>query len=223
MLVILVRTAVLYILLSILLRGMGKRQIGELEVGEVITTFLLSEIIALPIADTDISLLAGAIPAIFIFSAEILVSAAKNKFNPLKRIVDGSPSYIIYKGRFLQGALKENRISIEEFLCSLRALGVFSIESVEYAILEMNGTVSVLQKDEELPLSKNSFSEEKSEGMSHALIVDGVVQKRALALVGKDEKWLERYLASRGALCRDTFLLTVNDRGDVSYIEKEKE
>ena len=220
MLVILVRTAVLYILLSVLLRGMGKRQIGELEVGEVITTFLLSEVIALPIADTNVSLLAGAIPAIFIFSAEILISAAKNKFNPLKRVVDGSPSYIIYKGRLLQNALKENRISIEEFLCSLRTMGIFSIDSVDYAILEMNGTISVLQKDEELPLTKKACREE-NEGMSHALIVDGVIQKRALALVGKDEEWLEEYLAGRGLLFCDTFLLTLNDQGGVHYIPKE--
>jgi uncharacterized membrane protein YcaP (DUF421 family) len=200
---------------------MGKRQIGELEVGEVITTFLLSEIIALPITDTNLSLLAGAIPAIFIFSAEILISAAKNRFNPLKRVVDGSPVYIIYKGKLLQSALKENRISIEEFLCSLRSMSIFSIDSVEYAILEMNGTVSVLLKDEELPLTKKSRLE-TSEGMAHAIVVDGSIQRKALRLVGRDEKWLEKYLRARDLSLSDTFLLTLNDHGDVQLIEKEK-
>ena len=220
MLVILIRTAVLYVLLSILLRGMGKRQIGELEVGEVITTFLLSEIIALPIADTNLSLLQGAIPAIFIFSAEILISTVKNKCNPLKRVVEGSPSYIIYKGKLLQSALKENRISIEELLCSLRTLGVFSIDAVEYAILETNGTVSVLQKDEELPLTKKSRTQ-KSEGMAHALVLDGAVQKHALSLIGKDETWLKGYLEGRGLSLDEVFLLTINDQGNVQSIQKE--
>ena len=102
---IIIRTAIIYILLSFELRIMGKRQIGELDVSELVSTLLISELAAIPIDDPDIPLLNAIIPMLFILSAEILLSTVKNKSEKLKRIIDGEPTYIIYKGRLLQSAL----------------------------------------------------------------------------------------------------------------------
>ena len=222
MLLILIRTAILYLLLSILLRGMGKRQIGQLEVGEMITTFLLSEVIALPIADKNLSLLAGIVPALFIFCCEILLSALKNRISALKRIVEGEPVYLIYKGKLLQSALKDNRISLNELLCSLRGMGVFAPETVEYAILEANGTVSVMQKESYAPLSKQMLYEKEDEGMSHPVVIDGEIQKKALALTGKSEKWLLSHLQKEQLPLQAVFLLTINDKGQIHTTKKER-
>lgn len=221
MLLILIRTAILYLLLSVLLRGMGKRQIGQLEVGEMITTFLLSEVIALPIADKDLSLLAGIVPALFIFACEVLLSALKNRISPLKRIVEGEPVYLIYKGKLLQAALKDNRISLNELLCSLRGMGVFAPETVEYAILETNGTISVLQKDDATPPSLKALRGQADEGMSHALIIDGEIQQKSLRLIEKTEKWLLAHLKKENISLAEVFLLTVNDKGEICTIKKD--
>ena len=221
MLLILIRTAILYLLLSVLLRGMGKRQIGQLEVGEMITTFLLSEVIALPIADKDLSLLAGIVPALFIFCSEILLSSLKNRSASIKRMVEGTPVYLIYKGTLMQSALRENRISLNELLCSLRGMGVFAPETVEYAILETNGTVSVMQKASAAPLSAKGLRGEEDEGMSHPLILDGEIQKKALSLVGKSEAWLLSHLAKKKIPLSAVFLLTVNDKEEIHIIKKE--
>ncbi len=223
MLLILIRTAILYLLLSVLLRGMGKRQIGQLEVGEMITTFLLSEVIALPIADKNLSLLAGVVPALFIFSCEVLLSAIKNRITPLKRIVEGEPVYLIYKGKLLQSSLKDNRISLNELLCSLRGMGVFAPETVEYAILEANGTVSVLQKEDAVPPSKQALFGREDEGMSHPLIIDAEIQRNSLRLIGKSEDWLLSHLKKENLPLDEVFLLTVNDKGEIYTTRKDME
>ena len=113
---IVVRTVIIYITLSISLRIMGKRQIGELDVGELVSTLLISEIASIPIDDPDIPLMNAVMPILFILSLEILISTIKNKSEKMKGLIEGKPQYIIYKGRVLQKVLNENRISINEIL-----------------------------------------------------------------------------------------------------------
>ena len=91
---IFIRTIIIYIILNIMLKIMGKRQIGELEVNELVSTLLISEIGALPISDTDIPLLPSIIPILFIASGEVIISIVKNKSAPLKRVIEGEPAYI---------------------------------------------------------------------------------------------------------------------------------
>ena len=159
MLSIFIRTIIIYILLSIMLKLMGKRQIGELEVNELVSTLLISEIAAIPISESNVPLLAAIIPIVFICTLEIFLSALKNKWHGLKHVVEGEPVYIIYKGKLLQDALDENRISINELLCEMRIQGIGSISEVYYAILEQNGKLSLLKtgpvmmKLKRLPLS----------------------------------------------------------------------
>lgn len=205
---ILIRTIIIYILLTSALKIMGKRQIGELDVGELITTLLISELATIPIDDPDLPLLNAVLPILLIFSLEIIISSLKNRSERLKRLLESSPVYIIYKGKLSERALVDNRISLNELLCELRLLNVKDISDVDYAILEQNGKISVVQKSDG--------------GVAHSLIIDTVILKDNLKRLGLSEEWIEKRLKERGAKTEEVLLLTVSDDGSITLIKKEK-
>lgn len=209
MISIFIRTIIIYIVLSVMLKIMGKRQIGELEVNELVTTLLISEIGALPISDSDIPLLASIIPILFIASTEVIISIVKNKSALIKRVVEGEPSYIIYKGRLRQKALGENRISINEVLTEMRTQGIADLSDVRYAILEQNGKISFLKASD-------------SPNISKALVVDTKPNVKSLKEEGLSMEWLEKKLKEEKTHLDEVFLLTVNEDGIVSIIRKER-
>ena len=205
---ILIRTIIIYILLTSALKIMVKRQIGELDVGELITTLLISELATIPIDDPDLPLLNAVLPILLIFSLEIIISSLKNRSERLKRLLESSPVYIIYKGKLSERALVDNRISLNELLCELRLLNVKDISDVDYAILEQNGKISVVQKSDG--------------GVAHSLIIDTVILKDNLKRLGLSEEWIEKRLKERGAKTEEVLLLTVSDDGSITLIKKEK-
>lgn len=203
---IFIRTVIIYCSITIAIKMMGKRQLGELEVSELVSTLLVSEIAALPIADPDIPLLNAIIPLLLIVSLEIIISAAKNKYEGLKKLIEGEPIFIIYKGRLNQKALRENRISINEVLCEMRTLGVGDISDVNYAILEQNGKLSILKND-------------IKEKLAHTIIIDKRIDEKNLKLLGYDGKWLEAELKKHGISRNEVFLMTVDDYGNTNVIK----
>ena len=228
---VLIRTAILYIFLNIIMRFMGKRQIGELEVSDMITTLLLSELVAIPISDVNLPILNGIVPILFIFACELFLSSFKNRSQKLKTVLEGRPRYIIYKGRLLQGALKKSRISLNEFLSALRTNGIFSIATVEYAVLEANGSVTTLLKSEDSPPTVAELDEKRPSGkkrtghapMAHALIIDGEVMEKSLSLLGLNREWLEQQLQKEKLEVCEVFLFSYSENGERLVIEKEEE
>lgn len=206
---IFIRTLFIYLFLSISIKIMGKRQIGELEVEELVSTLVISEVAALPIADPDIPLMNAIIPVLFIVCLEIIISYVKNKSALLKKYVEGEPIYLVYRGKLLQNVLKENRLSINELLCEMRIQGVSSIEEVDYAVLEQNGSISIFKKDD-TPLS-------------HSVITDGEVDLKMLSELGHDEKWLNKQLSKKNVTAEGVFLMTVDDNDGIYIIRKETE
>ena len=202
-----VRTIIIYILLNFSLRIMGKRQIGELDVGELVSTLLISEIAAIPIDDTDIPLLNAIVPALLLLSFEIILSTVKNKSEKLKRRIEGEPVFLIYRGKLRQRALDENRLSVNELLSELRIQGAADISDVEYAVLEQNGNMSVVTKSDT--------------ALAHSLIIDGEVIEKTLKSMGYDEKWLRTRLEENKIKKSEVLLLTVNDSGDINIIRKD--
>ena len=204
---IVVRTVIIYALLLFALRIMGKRQLGELDAGELVSALLISEFATIPIDDPDIPLVNAILPILLILSLEILLSTIKNKSEKLKHTIEGRPTYIIYKGRLLQNALVENRISINEILSEIRSQGIGDMEEVGYAILEQNGTLSVLKK---------------SDGeIAHSIVIDGEIIKDTLLPLGYNEKWLERKLEDAKLSLREVFLMTVTESGETKIIRKD--
>ena len=204
---ILVRTVVIYLLLSFSLRIMGKRQIGELDASELVSTLLISELAAIPIDDPDIPLLNAIIPMLFILSVEIIISTVKNFSNKFKNVLDGTPVYIIYKGKILQNVLNENRISINELLSEMRIQGIGDVTDVEYGIFEQNGKLSLIRKDDT--------------ALAHLIIIDGSIEKNNLKKLGYNEKWLYKELEKSKLKLEEVFLMTLNDDGKVNFIKKE--
>lgn len=202
------RTVIVYIILSFSLRMMGKRQLGELEVGELVSTLLVSEIASIPIDNPDIPLLNAIIPIIFILAVEIILSTVKNKSEKMKGLLEGKPQYIIYKGRLLQQALRDNRISVNELLSELRAQGVGDIDEVYYAAIEKNGTLSILKKGDP--------------EMAHPIIIDGsIIEENLKPSVYTGDK-LNRILENKRIAKEDVFLMTATDSGRIKIIMKDE-
>ena len=204
---ILARTIIIYIILSVTLKIMGKRQISELEVSELVSTLLISEIASVTIDDPDIPLLNAIIPILFIFATEVILSTIKNKSEKLKRTIDGRPVYIIYKGKLLQKALTENRISINELLSEMRIQGIGDISEINYAILEQNGSLSIL---------KNGDS-----SIAHSIIIDGEIIYDTLKSIGYNEEWMNKELKKYKTTKNNIFLMTVTDDGVTNVILKD--
>ena len=204
---IFIRTLLVYLFLSISIKFMGKRQIGELDVGELVTTLVISEVVALPIADPDIPLMNAVIPVLFIVCLEIIISYIKNKSALLKRCVEGTPIFLIYKGKLLESVLKENRLSVNELLCEMRLQGISRIEDINYAVLEQNGKISAFKKSDS-PLS-------------HSVIIDGETDEKTLCALGRTKEWLGNELKKRRVSQKEIFLMTVSDDGNIYIIRKE--
>ena len=207
---IFIRTIIIYVILTVIMKIMGKRQIGELEVNELVSTLLISEIGALPISDTDIPLLPSIVPILFIAATEVLVSVVKNKSAALKRVVEGEPTYIIYKGKLRQNALADNRISINELLTEMRTQGIGDIKEIRYAILEQNGKLSFLKETD-------------SPNISTVIVIDTIPDLKNMKEAGLNMEWLEKRLSERCINLSEVFLMTVNENGEIAVIKKENQ
>ena len=206
---IFIRTVLIYFFLAIALKIMGKRQIGELEVNELVSTLVVSEVAALPVADPDIPLLNALVPIILIVCLEIIISAVKNKSEKLKRRIEGEPIFLVYRGKLQQKALCDNRMSVNELLCEMRMQGIGNLDEVYYAVLEPNGKLSF-------------FESSDADSFTHALIVDTEINENALKGLGYNEEWLNKQLKKHRAKISEIFLMTADDSGETYIIRKEK-
>ena len=209
MISIFIRTIVIYIILNIMLKLMGKRQIGELEVNELVSTLLISEIAAIPISDNNIALFPAITPIFFISAIEVIISSVKNKSAKIKHLIEGEPVYIIYKGRIQQKALRENRISINELLTEMRTQGIADVRDIRYGILEQNGKFSLLKASEKDNITK-------------AIVIDSEPNEDNLNQEGLDTIWLSNLLKKRNLTLDEIFLMTISEKGDIDIILKEK-
>ncbi len=187
---------------------MGKREIGELDIGELVSTLLISEVAAIPIDDPDLPLMNAIIPIIFILSLEIIFSFAKTKSNKIKKIMEGSPVYLIYKGEINQRELTDNRLTINELLSEMHIQGISDIGDIEYGILEQNGKISLIKKSDDV--------------FAHALIIDGEYNKDEMSHMKMTRRSTDKLLKSAGVSVEDVFLLSVNDKKEIKIIKKDR-
>ena len=207
--VIFIRTILIYILLLAVMRFSGKRQIGEIQISELVTTFLLSDIAAYPLTDPGISLLNAVVPILTIIPLEIIFSFLSTQNNRFKKILDGNPSIVILHGVIQKKEMARVRLSMDDLLCELRLKDIPSVSDVDYAILEHNGQISVFPK--------------KEEPLSHAVVIDGAVNETLLQKIGKNKHWIYKIMKENniGEL-RDIFLLSVTDTGCVTLIRQKQ-
>ncbi len=223
MITLIFRTLLVYFFLILIMRLMGKRQIGELEVTDLVATLLLSEIASLPITDPNIPVLHALIPMIVLLSLEVFSSYILLRVPKLKKFLSATPTFIIRDGVLDQAALRATRLSVEELMSEIRQQGFCSIACIWYAILEKDGQLTILPRARYSPPTQeqlNIISPEES--LMHVVYNSGTWNDMGLSLIGKDRAWLEKQMVRRGVELRDQFCVTANSRGEVFWIPKMK-
>lgn len=212
---ILIRTIFIYLYLILCMRLTGKRQIGELQLSELITALLLSELAAAPTANPAIPLMHAIIPITALVSLEIIGTMLVTKSTLIRRFLDGVPSVVINRGKIDIPALANVRMSVEELMAELRLKGYARPEDVFYAILEQNGKLSVIPRVSAIPISSGDAAVTLPEkGMSHLIIVDGKISKKSLSTINKNREWLDKRLHSHGySSPSEIFVFAVDDTG----------
>ena len=220
MLTIFIRTVLIYVLLTIIMRVMGKRQLGELDVSELVITILLSEIASLPITNPERSLTDAIIPIVTLAALEILTSALILASPKLKNLLSSKPSVLIAHGIVDKKAMRKVRISIEDLVSQIRQNGIFELDEVDYAILEENGKMSIIPKSKNRQPDMEDLNITVADsGVMHIIISDGKISSHGLRLIAKDEKWVTKQLSKRGLALRDVFCMTCNDAGRIYIIK----
>ena len=215
------RTLVLYLVLILVVRLMGKRQIGEMEPAEFVVTMLVANLAAIPMQDGGIPLFSGLIPILVVLGLELVLSWATLRSQRFRRLLCGKPVILIENGNICQQQLRQTRITLDELMGHLRQKDVLNPQQVQYAILETNGTLSVFPFPENAPpTAKDAGVQVKPARLPVTIIEDGVVLNENLALSGKDEAWIREELSRRGTRTEDTFLLAVMGQQTI-YIGKE--
>lgn len=211
MLNVFLRTLAVYVMLVIAMRVGGKRQVGELQLSELVSVLLLSEIAALPVGQDDIPLTFALIPIASIICIELICAFVVTKSKKLRTAFGGNPSVLIAKGKVNLSEFKKIPMGIEEFISETRLCGISDISEIDYAILEENGRLAVFKKAQSGQVNK---------GIAHVLVSDGEVDARGLKITGMSRAALEARLEKHGVKPQNVFLYTVNDAGEEYLIRK---
>ena len=223
MLTVLIRTFIIYISLIIVMRLMGKRQLGELEISDLVTTFLISEIASLPITDTEIPLSHAIIPIIILLSLEVSISTLLSKIPKAKFLFSARPTTIIKNGDICKQALSDSRLSFDELFSELRQQGYDDITQIKYAILEQNGNITVIAKAPYKPLCPSDLGlDTKEKGLFHIIIEHGKINDHGLSEIGYTQKKLISILSSLDYRPEDIYLMMINDAKEIRIIPKDK-
>lgn len=193
--VLVVRTIILYLLVIVSLRVMGKRQIGEMQPSELVVAIMISDLAAVPMQAIDIPLINGIIPVLTLIVAEVFMSYLSLKSRRLRRIISGEPSIIVYNGHVNEGELERLRFNMNDLLEQLRINNFPNISDVECVIMETNGQLSIIPKSAAKGVTLKDLNiKEEEDSLQHLLVSDGKVNMEELKKIGKDMVWLEKEL-----------------------------
>ena len=223
MLLMYVRTIILYLLLVGVIRLMGKRQIGQMEASEFVVTMLVANLAALPMQDESVPLVAGLVPILTILGVELLLTVLCMRSIRLRRLLCGKPVILIENGHLLQKNMQKTRVTLDELTELLREKDVLDIKTVQFAILETSGRVSVFPYPKDRPATaKEAGIQAQKQHLPVTVISDGCLLQRNLQISGKDMAWVQRVLKDRNATLHSTFLLTVDEADHICWYPKEE-
>ena len=223
MLIIFARALFLYILVLIVMRIMGKREIGQMQPFEFTIAIVIADLASTPMADTGIPLSHGIIPILGLLLAHLVISYANIKSIKIRGFLCGRPSILIYRGRIDEKTLLKERFTINELQERLRGNNVFNIGDVEYAILETSGQITVIQKPDKRTTIPADFDiMPEYEGIPYDLVIDGKIMHENLKAIGKDEIWLEREVKKFKIRPEEALVVTFDGKGQIFCQAKEK-
>ncbi len=214
MVLVIIRTAIIFITLLIIMRLMGKRQIGEMQPFELVITLLISELACIPMADASIPLLYGIIAVVTIYVLHELMTILDLKWKPLKSLISGKPSVVINKNGIDDYQLKRNNLDVSDLIESLRSAGYFSLDCIDYALYEANGTFSALPKPD---------YESKQTSLPLVIIDNGKYDKKNLEITGLEQSFFDGILKDQGVKSEKKVLVLTADGTGKIYLQAKNE
>lgn len=217
------RAILLYIIVLIVMRLMGKREIGQLQPFELAISIMIADLASIPMTDTGVPISNGIIPILGLLVMHLVISVVNLKSIKAREIICGKPRILIYRGKIDEKALKKERFTINELEERLRGNNVVNLCDVEYAILETSGNITVIQK----PEKRNTIPEDFNivpdyEGISYDLVVDGKIMDENLKKLGKNYQWLKKQVEKFNIRPEEALVVTIDAKGQIFCQEKEK-
>lgn len=219
-----IRAAIIYVVIIIAVRLMGKRQVGELKPHELVITILISAIAVIPLEENSMPLANCLVPIMLFVSLEIIMSVISMKSLWFRNLLQGRPIFIIRQGKLDQKKLKQLRLTMDDVVDALRQKDIFDISQVEDAVIETNGSISVLPKAEYQPITASDISlSVKEKGMPVAIVIDGKPVNEYFNEYKLKDSEIELVLQTVNRDVEKIMLLTIDDDGNTYLIEKEKQ
>lgn len=222
MLITFLRAIFLYIVVLIVMRLMGKREIGQMQPFELAISIMIADLAATPMAETGIPISNGIVPILGLLVMHLVISTLNIKSTKAREIICGKPTILIYRGKIDEKALKKERFTINELEERLRGNNVYNLGDVEYAILETSGQVTVIQK----PEKRNTIPEDfnitpEYEGIPYDLVVDGKIMEKNLQAIGKNYQWLKKQVEKFNMKPEEALIVTYDAKGQIFCQKKE--
>ncbi len=222
MLISVIRTIILYTFIILAIRLMGKRQISDMQPSELVVTMVISDIASLPMQNTSQPLLSGVIPVLVLVSLEVTVSVLMMKSRRFRQLICGSPVVVIEDGKLLQKQMRRLRLTTDDLCAQLRQQNVFSLEDVQYCIMETNGVLSILEKPEKRVPNAEEIGAQIDDCKIEAVVIsDGALIASSLKLCGKDKTFISNILKRNNIEIKDIFIMTLDGNGKYNIIRKE--
>ncbi len=222
MLISIIRTMILYVFIIVAIRLMGKRQISDMQPSELVVTLVISDIASLPMQNVSQPLLSGVVPVLVLVALEIATSVFMLKNRRFRRAVCGTPVVVIENGAILQKQMKRLRMSTEELCAQLRQQGIFSLQDVQYCIVETNGSLSVLEQPQKrVPTAEQQNITIPDNGIEAVVISDGEILESSLKLCDTDREQINNILLRNHMPLDNVFLMTLDNKGKYQIIERD--
>ncbi len=223
MLITFFRSIILYIIVLIVMRFMGKREIGQLQPFELAISIMIADLATIPMSEIGIPIFNGIIPILGLLLMHIIISGINLKSIKAREIICGKPRILIYRGKIDEKALKKERFTINELQERLRGNNVFNLGDIEYAILETNGEVTIIEKPEKRGVKIEDLKlDVEYEGIPYDLVIDGKIMEKNLKEIGKDKIWLEKELQKFHVRPEDALVVTIDGKNQIFCQKKEK-
>lgn len=222
MLITFFRSIVLYIIVLIVMRLMGKREISQMQPFELAISIMIADLASIPMTEIGIPIFNGIVPILGLLLMHLVISVINIKSITLRKFICGKPSILIYRGKIDEKVLKKERFTINELQERLRRNNIFNLGDVEYAILETSGEVTVIQKPEKRGTTPEDFQiVPEYEGIPYDLVIDGKVMYKNLEQLGKNENWLKKQLIPFKIKPEEALVVTIDGKNQIFCQKKE--
>ena len=222
MLITFFRSILIYIFVLIVMRLMGKREIGQLQPFELAIAIMIADLASIPMTDSGIPITNGIISILGLLLMHLVISFLNVKSIKAREIICGKPTILIYRGKIDEKALKKERFTINELEERLRGNNVYNLGDVEYAILETSGQVTVIQKPEKRNTRPEDFNIIPDyEGIPYDLVVDGKIMEKNLQAIGKNYQWLKKQVEKFNMKPEEALIVTYDAKGQIFCQKKE--